>query len=119
MTSDLNPVPARGPSVAPGAAASAASSGAAPADGTFASLVDNASAGSEADANDIDQDTGAQIDPHAVDGTKPDANGNQGAVADPLVHTERWLFGSAACQSRSGAADRHEAAIDGDKRAGA
>jgi flagellar hook-length control protein FliK len=114
MMSDSNLVSALVPSAGPGVAVSAASSDAAPADGTFASLVDNAAAGGE--ASDIDPDADAQIDPHAVDATNPDANGRQAAVADPLVFPEWWLLGSAtACQSASGAADPNEAAIDADE----
>src|SRR5438552_4083566 len=116
MMSDLNPVAARGPSVAPGAATSAASSDAAPADGTFASLVNNAAAGGKGKASDIDPDADAQIDPHAVV-ANPDANGAQSAVAERLVFPELLLLGSApACKSSSGAADRKDAAIDADEK---
>src|SRR6267378_4241367 len=117
MMPDLNPVSAPGPSAGPGVTSSAGSSEAAPANGTFASLVDNAAAGRKREGCDIDPDADAQIGPHIVDATNPDAKGAQSAVADRLVFPEWLLLGSAtAPKSSSGAADGNEAAIDADKK---
>ena len=114
--SDLNLVSAPGPSARPGVASSAAPSDAAPAHGTFASLVDNAAGGGKGEASDIDPDANAPIDPHVVDAASPDANGAQYAVTDPLAFKELWLLGSAAaCKSASGA-DGNEATVDADKK---
>jgi flagellar hook-length control protein FliK len=116
MMSDLNMVSAPGPSARPGVASSAAPSEAAPAHGTFASLVDNAAAGGKGEASDIDPDADAPIDPHVVDAASPDANGAQYAITDPLALKELRLLGSAAaCKSASGA-DRNEATVDADKK---
>src|SRR5688500_9108426 len=92
MTSDFNFLPALGPSAGPGAAASAAPSEAAPSDGTFAALVDNAAAGGDG-AADIAPDADVQIEADG-DAVDPDATGRHALVADPLAFTEWWRCGS-------------------------
>jgi hypothetical protein len=97
MMSDVNLVSALGPSTGPGTASSSSSApaDAAPGDRTFASLVDNAAAGREGTAGDIDLDSDVQIDPHAVNATNPDANEAQANVAAAMLALpEWWLRGS-------------------------